>query len=224
MHTTWWLWTYPYIHGMITISKVLNISIIFQNFLVFLCACVLSGRSPNMRSMLSTCYFWCMKRRPYFQRSRPLHHIPTWSRTTCSKTIFALVDFDVLSFFLSQESQGEKNFFKLIPTSTHTKTETKMQKTRSMKLWPQYHMKKSRRLLPKPLPDSDEVGSRWSWQGSKSSLSQEEDDGWEVPGASEWRREEELPSERAWRGRGRGRDWGDSANRRKTKLTLLPAL
>ena len=129
------------------------------------------------------------------------------------------------SIFSSHRSlKGKKIFFKLIPTSTHTKTETKMQKTRSMKLWPQYHMKKSRRLLPKPLPDSDEVGSRWSWQGSKSSLSQEEDDGWEVPGASEWRREEELPSERAWRGRGRGRDWGDSANRRKTKLTLLPAL
>ena len=106
MHTTWWLWTYAYIHGMITISKVLNISIIFQNFLVFLCAYVLSGRSPNMRSMLSTCYFWCMKRWPYFQRSRPLHHIPTWSRTTCSKTIFALVDFDVLSFFLAWRIPG----------------------------------------------------------------------------------------------------------------------
>ena len=58
MYTTWWLCTYAYIHGMITIIKALNISIIFPNFLVFLHVCVgvLKCYYHVRTNMFLTCY------------------------------------------------------------------------------------------------------------------------------------------------------------------------
>ena len=175
--------------------------------------------------MLSTCYFWCMKRCLYFQRSTSLHHISTWSSTTCSKTIFTLVDFDVLSLFLSWESQGQKNFF----LNSFLPPFTPKQKQRCKKLdqW-NFDLSITWRVADTCFQNLFLIVMRWgpgeADREEKAVFHKRGKDGWEVPGASEWHRGEELPSERTQRCWGWGCHEGDSASRRKTKLTVLPAL